>query len=739
MVSLIDLRHRAVRARIATTALPPPVPPQLGKVVLRADQRASAGLVAKALERDGGCLLADDVGVGKTFVALAVSRRWTRPLVVVPASLRSTWLEAMERAHLSLPIVSHEALGRGRPTGEQPDGVIVDESHRFRTTSTKRYASLATLSMRAGIVLLSATPLQNRTRDLAAQIALFHGARAFRLDARALAAFVIRGPGAPDIGLPDLQAPAWVQPVAEDDEVLEAILALPPPPRPVDGGDVGVLRTIGLIRAWASSRATLLQSVRRRRRAAAAIEQCAAAGRLPTKRELRAWHGDEGAIQLGFATLLADRAVEPADTVALLHAASTEQAGLARLERSIAAHADPDEARVSALRTICSRHAPDRVLAFTEFAATARALHSRLRDTPGVGLLTAGEARVASGRVSRDLLLGWFAPLGRGVPSPSERERVTLLITTDLLSEGMNLQDAGVVVHLDLPWNPARLSQRVGRLRRPGGCVRIHSYLMAPPARSELLLDVEQRLRRKLAEAAFAIGRGIDVVPRLTPTGLASEERMGQATRRGEMLARLRRWLPRTDSRVRRGVPVPLVAAVASPAAGWLAALDDGQLVASADGGPPDTGESVAVVVALGEGASCPSASAAVRNAQAQCERWVRAELIARGCGLNDATDELRDGVQRRIAVALGRSPRHVRPTVARLAADVRASFLGPRPLGLEWALRAHLTDGPADDLAWLAHAATLVSRPSGAARSRMAGAVAPRLVALLVLVRPEP
>ena len=45
---------------------------------------------------------------------------------------------------------------------------------------------------------------------------------------------------------------------------------------------------------------------------------------------------------------------------------------------------------------------------------------------------------------------------------------VDLLIATDLLSEGLNLQDASVVVHLDLPWTAARLTQRIGRVWRVG-------------------------------------------------------------------------------------------------------------------------------------------------------------------------------------------------------------------------------------------------------------------------------
>ena len=166
--------------------------------------------------------------------------------------------------------------------------------------------------------------------------------------------------------------------------------------------------------------------------------------------------------------------------------------------------------------TSVERHRDVAVLAFSEYASTVRAYFAAMRADAGVGMLTASEARIASGRLSRDELLARFAPLAQGASAPHPRERVTLLLATDLLSEGVNLQDAAVVVHLDLPWNPARLAQRLGRIRRPGGASEVTSYLMAPPARSGLLLRAEVRLREKLAQAERTIGRGLDVLPALS-------------------------------------------------------------------------------------------------------------------------------------------------------------------------------------------------------------------------------
>jgi hypothetical protein len=77
-----------------------------------------------------------------------------------------------------------------------------------------------------------------------------------------------------------------------------------------------------------------------------------------------------------------------------------------------------------------------------------------------------------------------------------------MLITTDLLSEGVNLQDAGVIIHVDMPWTPARLEQRLGRIARLGSMhERVMSYAFTPPASADAVIRIESILRRKLRAA----------------------------------------------------------------------------------------------------------------------------------------------------------------------------------------------------------------------------------------------
>jgi superfamily II DNA or RNA helicase len=722
-VSLTDATAllRETRARIADACSATAVAAELGEITLRDDQRRTAGRVAAAIARDGGCLLADDVGRGKTFVALAIACRWRQPLILVPAALRSTWEDAMRRARVECAIASHESLSRGRCPGVEPDGIVVDESHRFRTPTTRRYELLTHIAAHAPLLLLSATPLQNSARDLAAQLALFLGARAWSLDADALARAVIRSADA-DHSLPIVSPPRWVPCNVDDGAVLRAILALPPPPRPLDGGDGGVLRTIGLVRAWASSRAALEAMLRRRARAATAIEQSAAAGLLPSRRELRAWHDVGADVQLGFASLLVDTSVDRGDVDALTRAVMREREALDDLRRLLRDHADPDAARVAALRVIRAAHPNERVLAFTELASTVRALHALMRTDAGVGMLSARDARIASGRLPRAALLARFAPHAQRAREPVERERVTLLLTTDLLSEGVNLQDASVVVHLDLPWNPARLAQRVGRVRRPGGASVVHVYMLAPPADAELLLDVEHRLRRKLASAERTIGRSLDVVPRLSEREQSALEsapdgRAVNASTYGDLAVRVSRW--RSDTPLAERTR-PAVAGTIADRFGWLAAIDDGRLIAALDGGVPDDAASVPEAARLADGDGRLLTKGEAEAARRDAQRWLDAEAVARACGLSAVRTSLDDRIDRRIAQAVRAAARYERAEVIALATRLRDAVQLPRSLGAERELE-RLVAGALDDArgsaTWLAAALEVAER--SAARPR--------------------
>ena len=107
-----------------------------------------------------------------------------------------------------------------------------------------------------------------------------------------------------------------------------------------------------------------------------------------------------------------------------------------------------------------------KVLIFTEFADTARYLKWRLEEAGIEGVEQVDSAT----KTNRADVIQRFAPYYNGLSSPQlvelNRNEIRVLISTDVLSEGLNLQDASRMINYDIHWNPVRLMQRIGRVDR---------------------------------------------------------------------------------------------------------------------------------------------------------------------------------------------------------------------------------------------------------------------------------
>ena len=110
--------------------------------------------------------------------------------------------------------------------------------------------------------------------------------------------------------------------------------------------------------------------------------------------------------------------------------------------------------------------ADQKILIFTEFADTARYLKRRLDETGIEGIEQVDSAT----KRNRADVIQRFSPYYNGISSPELAEQgvgeIRVLISTDVLSEGLNLQDASRMINYDIHWNPVRLMQRIGRVDR---------------------------------------------------------------------------------------------------------------------------------------------------------------------------------------------------------------------------------------------------------------------------------
>ena len=695
-------------------------PVRLDDVTLRPHQVDAVERLRAALRANGGVLLADAVGLGKTYVALALAREYGGALVVAPAALRGMWRDAIERTQVAgVDFVSFETLSRGWSPPQCPPLLLVDEAHHVRTAQTRRHRELAAIAAQGtAVLLLSATPIHNRASDLATMLSLFLGARALRMPLAALQQHVVRRTPR------DLDAPPPVPRVAApralalpaDDDLLDAIAAIPPAVPPSDGGTAHALCTLGLLRAWASSDAALVVALRRRLATARALQAAFDEGHYPSRQALSAWTVGDDAVQLAFPSLVAAPAAPGTPIETLREAVAAHADALRELLARTSTSGVRDAARAAHLAALLVEPGA-RILAFSHSAQTVHALFRHLRTVPGVCALTGHGAEVVGGRLSRAEALARFAPHSAGAREPHPADAIRLLIATDLLSEGLNLQDASGVVHLDLPWTAARVEQRVGRVVRPGGRhARVDVYAMAPPASGAAALRVESRLRTKLDVASRAVGAP-SIGALLSPVTTADAVPPSNVELSEQIRSVLRSWRDQIDGNGER-VPGSLVATVTSGEGGWLAAVRHGGpfastvLVADLGDGPTTSPATILRALRGASGGEAATSATETERCQTAVARWL-AERVGAGFAGTDALSNpaVRQSALRRIAEIVGRAAAHHRAGVAARAAAAHAAVTSQPGARLDAELRALCE---LNDAEWLAAVASLGGRLIG-------------------------
>lgn len=159
------------------------------------------------------------------------------------------------------------------------------------------------------------------------------------------------------------------------------------------------------------------------------------------------------------------------------------------------------DAKFQRLKALIEAHPKEKLLVFTQFADTARYLARELRK------LGATHTEAATGASADPHALACrFSPKSNGV-QVEKADELRVLISTDVLSEGQNLQDCAVVVNFDLPWAIIRLIQRAGRVDRIGQQAEvINCYSFMPAEGVERLINLRARIVQRLQENAEVVG-----------------------------------------------------------------------------------------------------------------------------------------------------------------------------------------------------------------------------------------
>ena len=389
----------------------------------------------------GRAILADEVGLGKTIEAGLIASELRlrgladRILVITPAGLVEQWRDEVERK-FGLPtmilsgrdrvptargdrpvLLASLAAARRDPlktelTGISWDLVIADEAHRLRSARSASGKLIRALSTRF-LLLLTATPVENRMQDLYEMVSLV-------------------APGL--LGTPAQFRARYV----------------------TTGGDVGQPRNL------AELRARTRQVMVRHRRSEGALrlpQRLAETVVVTPDPDAHAFYAELAerirveAKEAPAARRLALRSVARlAGSLPTAAAATLDKIGWTDLATAARAITNPAKVRrlVSKLGDHVARG--EKVLVFTAFRPTL--------DTVAAAARAAGlDAVVYHGtlpRADKERVIGAFAG------------EVPVLLSTESAGEGRNLQFCHVLVNLDLPWNPMQIEQRLGRLHRVG-------------------------------------------------------------------------------------------------------------------------------------------------------------------------------------------------------------------------------------------------------------------------------
>ena len=621
--------------------------PDITRIKLTTFQNDGIFRAKRIIEKYHGVLIADGVGLGKTFVGGELIRQVVedsrqRALLIAPAALRDgTWARFIDTHQLYMEVISYEQLANDKQLGGNESHlgqkaneyalVVVDEAQAFRNPDTRRAQALRQLLQGRPpktLVLLTATPVNNSLWDLYYLLTCFirHDATFADLHIRSLKDrfaeamaqkpddlkpdalfdildattvrrtrhFVRRyypndrvvGPGGREIPIhfpdPHVEAvnysldevlPGFFDEVKaalapENGDPLLTLARYYPSRYLVEGGAdpreaalVGLLKS-GLLKRFESSAHAFATTTERMADAHEVFLQGLDRGVILTAEAIEEW--EQADSDEAFERLIGETGSTSTAGyhVSQLRADVEKDRDLlrdfAQKARPVSRANDPklkklEEALVEILNR-ANREGLDekdsrnrrKVIIFSYFADTLDWIVGHLNN-----VLTS-DKRLAGYRdrlvavtgddtyqgISRERAVFGFAPESSEPPPGRDEDFYDILVTTDVLAEGMNLQQSQNVINYDLPWNPMRLVQRHGRIDRIGSPHRdVYIRCYFPDKRLEDLLELEARIRRKLAQAAASVGVEREVIP-----GAATSEIVFAETR--EEIERLRREDP---------------------------------------------------------------------------------------------------------------------------------------------------------------------------------------------------
>lgn len=542
-------------------------------------QKQAVAAAKKILDTYDGVFLSDVVGLGKTFITALLLQKLPagRKLVICPPVLIDYWRETLHQFYV--PGFDVESLGKLEHLlskgVEKYDFIVVDEAHRFRNELTSGYESLHKICRNKKVILVSATPLNNKLEDIKSQLKLFQPVKESSIpgvrnleaffrsqqkvleryekgSAEYLDAVTRTSEQVRDKVLKHVMVRRTRTEIKNyfSDDIKNQGLVFPEmgePQRIIYKFDSSTDRvfsqTIELLRDFGYSRYTPLLYLKKQLTEfeqqsqrnvggfmkgilVKRLESSFYAFRKSLARFVKSYERyiemfDNGVVWISnkvdvFELLDADNEDK------LLEMLDDEKAQKFESKDFQRGYRDKLTVDLQILRSINKLWAGitsdpkadffiqeltqnkilrgKKVLIFSESKETVEYLQERLSKAfPGEVLSYASSGGVFEGQYHRGDFLREVIEANYKPGHPNPDDKVRILITTDVLAEGINLHRSNVVINYDLPWNPTRVLQRVGRINRVGTeHDEVFVFNIFPTSQSDEHLGLENNIKAKL-------------------------------------------------------------------------------------------------------------------------------------------------------------------------------------------------------------------------------------------------
>ncbi|MEW6326252.1 MAG: helicase-related protein [Thermodesulfobacteriota bacterium] len=532
-------------------------------------QKAAIMQAYQTLHKFNGVFISDVVGLGKTFIGAGLLRHLKkRALIISPPGLMDMWKEFKEKFQIDAEVISRGMLYRGIYDSESPlkqyenrEIVLIDESHHFRNTKSKRYQELQPFLADKQAILMTATPQNTSVWNIYNQIKLFHQTEEniFPVEGETHLRNLFKKAEEGNFHIKELLKHILIRRTrshikkfySSDIEELEF------PERRLETISYNINETYhhlyenikAMLRKLSFARYNLWEYVQDEKKYIAPysdlqkvittlkvfhkinlfkrLESSIYAFRMTVNNLLDIYQKfykiieEKGIVPAGekaadaiyrhelddiwdeIEEITRDYKAEDFSIGRLREDMLSDIAVLKGIKKDLDTIPEDKDRKYDRLEEIIAdikaKNPDEKLLIFSEYADTVNYLYGRLQDKfPNVDCATSDTGAEVPKKVM------YFSPRANNYHGPKQ---IDIMIATDVMSEGYNLQDCAIVINYDLHWNPVRLIQRAGRIDRIGSEAEdIHIKNFLPIDKIEREINLKRALKRRIDEIHKYIG-----------------------------------------------------------------------------------------------------------------------------------------------------------------------------------------------------------------------------------------